>query len=99
MLCHHAAQPPETEQGTHPCHGRIKAVGYDAIGVRLLVMRGTVNHEDVTGHTGPELYDSFDDMLDANGIEPPRRNRYDRPPPANMLTAQPLTDEFDTNLR
>jgi len=76
MLCHKAGNLPEDEAREIVCHGWVRVVGYDAIGVRLAVMRGQVSPDEVLAKDGVELYDSFEEMMEANAIEPPARNRW-----------------------
>lgn len=78
MLCHHAAKLPRTEQGDVPCQGWIRVMGFDAIGVRLLAMRGAVTVEEVEDKDGPELFPTFAAMMRANKIKLPKRSRWTR---------------------
>lgn len=78
MLCHHAVKLPESERGSLPCQGWVRAIGFDAIGVRLAVMTGKVSLAEVRDTGGPELYASFDEMMSADGVECPGRNRFVR---------------------
>ena len=56
------------------CRGWLRVLGFEAVGVRLLALFGEVKPEDI-GNPGPELYASFDEMMAANGVELPARNR------------------------
>lgn len=67
MLCHKAGALPDSERGKHPCRGWLAVVGFDAIGARLLAIRGEVKAEEVgVLPDGVELYASFDEMLEEN---------------------------------
>ena len=58
-----------------PCQGWIRVMGFDAIGVRLLVMRGQVTFEEVEDKEGPKLFPTFAAMMKANKIPLPRRSK------------------------
>ncbi len=76
MLCHKATKAPESERGKMPCIGWSRVMGFDAIGVRMLVLRGALTEADTAPQPGdPELYASFAEMMRANGIDTPQRNR------------------------
>jgi hypothetical protein len=75
MLCHRAGALPKEHQGNVPCQGWIRVMGFDAIGVRLLVMRGNVTFEEVEDKKGPALFPTFAAMLRANKIKMPKRSR------------------------
>jgi hypothetical protein len=75
MLCHKSNALPKEERGGVPCQGWIRVMGFDAIGVRILVMRGQVTIEEVKDEDGPELFQTFAAMLRANKIPLPRRSR------------------------
>lgn len=51
-----------------PCQGWIRVLGFDAIGVRLLVMRQQVAFEEVMDKGGPALFLTFAAMLQAHRI-------------------------------
>ncbi len=70
MACHKS-----TRESPLPCQGWVRVIGFDAIGVRLLVMIGKVLLTEVGDRSGPKLFPSFAAMLRANGIRLPRRNR------------------------
>jgi hypothetical protein len=78
--------PPEATPSTLPkgvrkdipCQGWIRVMGFDAIGVRLLVMRGEATFEEVEDKAGPKLFPSFTAMMRANKIRLPRRSRFRR---------------------
>lgn len=74
MLCHKAAARPPEERASLPCQGWARVMGFDAIGVRLAVMRGNLTCEEVEDRDTAPLYSSFGDMLEANGITPGPRN-------------------------
>ena len=61
-----------------PCQGWARVVGYDAIGVRLAVMRGMLRRAEVADRDGPPLFSSFAAMLRANRVPHPSRNRFTR---------------------
>lgn len=75
MLCHKATALPDSERENVPCQGWIRVMGFDAIGVRLLVMRGQATFEEVEDKAGPRLFPTFAAMMRANKIPLPRRSR------------------------
>jgi len=75
MLCHKASVLPEEDRSKVPCQGWIRVMGFDAIGVRLLVMRGQATFEEVEDKAGPELFPTFATMLRANKIRLPKRSK------------------------
>ena len=75
MLCHKSNALPEEDRGDIPCQGWIRVMGFDAIGVRLLVMRGHATFEEVEDKAGPKLFPTFAAMMKANKIPLPRRSR------------------------
>lgn len=75
MLCHKSSALPKAERGDVPCQGWIRVMGFDAIGVRLLVMRGRASPEEVEDTGGPALFPTFNAMMRANKIRLPRRPR------------------------
>ena len=77
MLCHKSRKSnalPKEASGDVPCQGWIRVMGFDAIGVRLLVMRGQVTLEEVDDKAGPQLFPTFAAMMKANKIPLPRRS-------------------------
>ena len=66
---------PKEARDEIPCQGWIRVMGFDAIGVRLLVMRGQATHEEVEDKAGPRLFPTFTAMLRANKIPLPRRSQ------------------------
>jgi hypothetical protein len=72
MLCHKSARSTRTL----PCQGWIRVLGFEAIGVRIAVMRGLATAAEVADRAGPELFPSFAKMLRANKIRLPARNRF-----------------------
>jgi len=50
-------------------------MGFDAIGVRILVMRGAVTFEEVEDKKGPKLFPTFTAMMKANKIPLPKRSK------------------------
>lgn len=75
MLCHKANALPAEERPSMPCQGWIRVIGFDAIGVRLLVMRNQVTLEEVNDQDGQTLFPTFTAMLRANKIPRPARSR------------------------
>ena len=75
MLCHKSGALPTERRGEVPCQGWIRVMGFDAIGVRILVMRGQVTFEEVEDKDGPKLFTSFTAMMRANKIRLPRRSQ------------------------
>ncbi len=76
MLCHKSNAVPVAERGDIPCQGWIRVMGFDAIGVRLLVMGGKATFEEVEDKAGPELFPTFAAMMKANKIPLPKRSRH-----------------------
>lgn len=70
MACHKS-----TKQRPRVCQGWVRVLGFEAIGVRLAVMRGQVTTAEIEHRAGPELFTSFAAMLRANGVPLPPRNR------------------------
>lgn len=81
-LCHKSGNLPKEERGSVPCQGWIRVMGFDAIGVRLLVMRGHATFEEVEDRDGPRLFPSFTAMLRANKIKLPKRSKWIKDPPS-----------------
>lgn len=75
MLCHKSRAISKEGRAEMPCQGWIRIVGFEAIGVRLLVMRGAATIEEVADREGPELFPTFAAMLRANKISLPKRSR------------------------
>jgi hypothetical protein len=73
MGCHKS-----TETKHVPCQGWIRVMGFDAIGVRILVMTDKVTMAEVEDTKGPELFKTFAEMLKANKIKLPKRNKFTR---------------------
>lgn len=69
MLCHHATKSPEPAKIV--CQGWARVLGFDAIGVRLAAIKGTVTAAEVNDTEGPELYPTFEAMMKANRIPLP----------------------------
>ena len=76
MLCHKAGSLPEKERGDVPCQGWIRVMGFDAIGVRILVMQGKATRAEVEDRDGPELFPTFTAMMRANKIRLPKRSKW-----------------------
>lgn len=79
MLCHKSNVLPKESRADVPCQGWIRVMGYEAIGVRLLIARGRATIEEVEDTEGPELFPSFEAMLRANRVAPPDRRRWKVP--------------------
>jgi hypothetical protein len=75
MLCHKSKLLEKRGSAPKPCQGWIRVMGYAAIGVRILVMRGQASHEEVVDRDGPELFPTFTAMMHANKIRLPKRSR------------------------
>lgn len=75
MLCHKSRAMLKERRGEVPCQGWIRVMGFDAIGVRLLVMRGQATFEEVEDKDGPELFPTFTAMMRANKIRLPKRTK------------------------
>src|SRR5680860_1708435 len=63
MLCHKSNALTKEERPEVPCQGWIRVMGFDAIGVRILVMRGQATFEEVEDKDGPELFPTFAKMM------------------------------------
>lgn len=75
MLCHKSTAQ-QVSASELICQGWIRVVKQNAIGVRFALMRGLVTIEEVDDTNVPDLFPTFRAMLIANGVRPPRRNRY-----------------------
>ena len=75
-LCHKATSLPADERSAHPCQGWLRVLGFEAIGVRLAVMRGHASPDEVQTPAKHDLYSSFSEMMAANGVAEPERNVY-----------------------
>jgi len=75
MLCHKSGVLPKEERVDVPCQGWIRVMGFDAIGVRILAMRGQITFEEVEDKVGPKLFSSFTAMMRANKIKLPKRSK------------------------
>lgn len=71
MLCHKSPKLPERIV----CAGWAAVMGFDAIGVRIASVRGMYDPEKLDV-SGLELFGSFEEMLEANGVPVPPRNRW-----------------------
>lgn len=78
MLCHKANNLPggAKHPDAPPCQGWLRVIGFNAIGIRLLVMCGRATLEEVEDRSPPELFESFEAMLKANKIRLPKRNKW-----------------------
>jgi hypothetical protein len=75
MCCHANRHLPMDDPRVVPCIGWAWVLRFDAIGVRIAVMTERLTVEQIEATDGPQLYVSFDAMLEANGIALPPRNR------------------------
>ena len=75
MLCHKSNALPKEQRPDVPCQGWIRVTGFDAIGVRILVMRDQATMEEVEDKAGPELFPTFAAMMRANKIPLAKRSR------------------------
>lgn len=75
MQCHKAGALPEEEGRKFICQGWIRVMGLDAIGVRIALMTRLVTPEEAEDREGLDLFSTFREMLEANKVTPPRRNR------------------------
>jgi Family of unknown function (DUF6283) len=78
MLCHKATALPAEERNGLVCQGWIRVMGCNAIGVRIASMTGKVSLEEIEDREGLDLFDSFEDMLRANRVKLPKRNKFRR---------------------
>ena len=70
MACH------KSREGNFlPCQGWARVMQFNSIGVRLAVMQGTLKLEEVNDCNGPRLFRTFEEMLHANKIKLPPKNR------------------------
>jgi Family of unknown function (DUF6283) len=74
MLCH-KSKPGKIEL---PCQGWARVMGTAAIGVRILLIKGTLTIAEVMDRRGQRLFRTFAAMLRANKIELPERNKVVR---------------------
>ena len=70
MACHKT-----TKERLLVCAGWLGVVGYDSIGARLMAMQGGPKLDDVD-LSGLEMFAGYEEMLEANGVEMPPRNRW-----------------------
>ena len=70
MLCHQSKPKEGVEL---PCAGAVIVLGFDSIGIRIATLQGKLDPEEYASDV--ELYSSFDNMMRANNIVPPKRNR------------------------
>lgn len=69
MACHKSGQ-----EQPYACAGFLAQVGYESVGVRILAMQGGETPDDIYTN-GLDLFETFEQMLEANDVEVPRRNR------------------------
>lgn len=72
MLCHKTRDATDPEARI-PCQGWVRVMGASAIGVRIMLLRGTVTTAELDDRDGPELFKTFAAMLRANRITLPER--------------------------
>lgn len=70
MACHKT-----TKDRRLVCAGWLGVIGYDSIGARLIAMQGGPKPDDVD-LSGLEMFSGYEEMLEANGVEMPPRNRW-----------------------
>ena len=71
MLCHKSKPAEKIEI---PCAGAVVVLGFKSIGIRIAALRGKL---DVDAYASDvPLFPTFLAMLRANGIRPPKRNRW-----------------------
>lgn len=75
MNCHKAAESAPAIARKLVCQGWVRVMKLDAIGVRFALMRDLVTIEEMNDADVPDLFQTFREMLVANGVKPPRRNR------------------------
>jgi hypothetical protein len=75
MACH-KSRPDAPAARQIICQGWVRVMGYDAIGVRIALLRGRVTLTEIEDLSGLELFETFEEMLLANRVEPPARNRF-----------------------
>lgn len=80
MLCHKSNALPKDQRGDVPCQGWIRVMGFAAIGVRMLAIKGKITVEEVEDREGPELFPSFEAMMRANAVKIPPRSRHTKRP-------------------
>lgn len=56
------------------CAGFALIVGYESIGLRIASRTRNFDPKDYSAD-GVELHDSFEEMMLANGVQPPKRNQ------------------------
>lgn len=65
----HSSAPGTGAKAPLTCAGFLAVAGHENIGVRLSVLNGTIASEALSpGEGWPELYDSYDDMAEANRV-------------------------------
>lgn len=74
MLCHKSAKVADEQ--TIVCQGWVRVMGFEAVGVRIAALQGLVTEEEISDTDGPELFESFDEMMKANRIRQVKRNRW-----------------------
>lgn len=71
MGCHKS-----TPERPRTCAGWLVVIGYESIGARLLAIHGGPRPEDVA-LDGLEMFSGYEEMLKANRVPVPPRNRYE----------------------
>jgi hypothetical protein len=79
MLCRKAGDMPPDQAREVICQGWVRVIGLDAVGVRLAAMRGTITPEELEDTDRQDLFDSLEEMMEANAVEMPARNRWAKP--------------------
>jgi hypothetical protein len=75
MLCHKSNALPPEGRVSLPCQGWLRVMGLDAIGVRITLAKGLATIEEVEDRDGPELFPTFEAMMEANHVPLPPRSR------------------------
>lgn len=78
MMCHKTNDQTEAQRKANQliCQGWARVQGFDAIGVRLALIKGEVTVQEVEDRKGPKLFKTFEAMMRANKIPIPARNRF-----------------------
>jgi hypothetical protein len=76
MLCRCTGDLPPEQVREVICQGWVRVLGLDAIGVRLAVMCGAVTEQELDGTDRPDLFGSFEEMMEANRVEMPKRSKW-----------------------
>jgi hypothetical protein len=49
------------------CQGWVRVLGLDSISIRLAAVRGAVTDQELEDTDRPDLFSSFEEMMEANG--------------------------------